>query len=77
MVYINNIMIQHENLSDGFKIQLIFRSGKISTILKTDTLEKLNGDLKLTRYYNEEFLCAVVLDCAEVESFNIVKDERF
>ena len=75
MVYIGNICRKHEELEDGFELMVKFKSGNSSYIKKDDKLKKLNGDLQVTRYYNGQFLCEVIMDCAEIESL-IIKKEK-
>lgn len=77
MVYSGNIIKNHRNLHDGFELNVIYNSGRISTIKKTDKIQKCNGDLRIDRYHKGNFLCAVIIDCAEVESIIIRKEEKY
>ena len=76
MVYIGNIFKAHEGLQESFELHVVYKSGRVSTIKKTDKLHKLNGDLKLTRYYKGNFHCVVIIDCNEVESLIIKKEDN-
>lgn len=77
MVYIKNLIHEHKELNDGYEIIIRYKSGARSILKKTDKIQKMNGDLKMIRYYKGEYLCTVYIDCAEVESFSIGKSEEW
>lgn len=69
MVYIGNIIKAYSELSDDEEIILKYDGGDGETrILSDDKLEKMNGDLKISRTKPK---CAVIVDCAEVKYMTI------
>lgn len=71
MVYINNICQAHMDLQEHQEIEVHYKSGATGLIKKQDQIQKLNGDLQVKRYvkkyFNDEWVCTVIIDCAEVE----------
>lgn len=65
-MYIRNIIALHQELNDGEEVEVYFRSGRDSRILKSDILNTLNGDLQVTRTITKN-RCIMVIDSAEVE----------
>ena len=67
MVYINNICKAHMNLQEHQEIEVHYKSGATGLIKHQDQIQKLNGDLQVKRYFKGEWICTVIIDCAEVE----------
>lgn len=75
MVVMDNLIRAHENLNEGFEIRLRFKSGAISTIKRTDKLTVIFSDIRITRFFKNEYICSVFFNCADVESFTITSEE--
>lgn len=75
MVYIGNIFKEYENLNDEERILLKFGNGDEVTITAGDTVEKENGDLKITRKINDDRVNTCYVDTAFVKF--ISKGKRF
>lgn len=74
MVFIRNINRAHAKLKKGCLIKLYFKSGNTIDIKEDDKLLILNGDLKVTRFHKNEFLCQMVIDCQEIEYYIVTKE---
>ena len=75
MVYIGNIFKEYENLKEDERILLKFGNGDEVTITAGDTVEKENGDLKITRNINDDRTSICYVDTAFVKY--ISKSRRF
>lgn len=70
-----NILKEYENLNDDERILLKFGNGDEVTIVADDTVEKANGDLKITRNLAENRTHNCYVDTAFVKY--ISKGKRF
>lgn len=75
MVYIGNIFKEYENLKEDERILLKFGNGDEVTITADDTVDKTNGDLKITRNIAENRINTCYVDTAFVKY--ISKGKRF
>ena len=75
-MYIRNITDLLNEMLDGEQILVNYKSGKQSTIKKTDKWETINADLKVTRIIGTS-RCIVLIDVAEVESIILQKEDVF
>ena len=73
-MYIRNIIGAIEELKDDEVLCVNYKSGKSNRIFKKDTVEKVNGELKITRELMDS-RCIVYIDTAEVESVIIRENE--
>ena len=73
-MYIRNIIGAIEELKDDEVLCVNYKSGKYNKIIKKDTVEKVNGELKITRELMDS-RCIVYIDTAEVESVIIRENE--
>ena len=71
-MYIRNITNLLNEMLDGEQILVNYKSGKQSTIKKTDKWETINADLQVTRIIGTS-RCIVLIDVAEVESIILQK----
>ena len=74
-MYIRNIIGAIEELKDDEVLCVNYKSGKSNRIFKKDNVEKVNGELKVTRDLKHIGRCIVYIDTAEVESVIIKRDE--
>ena len=70
MVYIGNICEAHKGLTENEIMELHFDNENVINILKTDELNKMNGDLEIIRTSNT---CSVYVDTAFVKYMVIRK----
>lgn len=73
-MYIRNIIGAIEELKDDEVLSVNYKSGKSNRIFKKDKIEKVNGELKVTRELMDK-RCIVYIDTAEVESVIIRENE--
>lgn len=71
MVFIGNICKAHKELSDGYRLVLTFDFDNCAIIRKNDTIEKVNGDLKII---HEKTGNTTYVDTAFVKKVNTRKE---